>query len=263
MGMQQLLTLWAAQSAKLKTLEVTLHRVDSDPKWGAEEHYGGKAVFQAPQLAYLDFRAEKMKEQSDPKDKRKKLLVHVMNKKNVPESVPFETILCTGEEVWQYRYDVRKIYVFPLDKNQRKRALEEGPLPFLFNMQVAEANRRYQMVLKAEDQTRYLVGIQPLLKEDQDTFSLAWIYLDKNYLLPKRIYLVGPDGHSAKDFQISHIKANEPVDPNLFVGVNPNHYFKVERNPGGAAPAPRGRANRQQPDQNARRPQPDGGDQPR
>ena len=32
-----------------------------------------------------------------------------------------------------------KIYIFPLDKDQRKRALEEGPLPFLFNMRAADA----------------------------------------------------------------------------------------------------------------------------
>ena len=93
----------------------------------------GHAAFRAPQLAFLDFRKVKMQEQADPKDKKKKVLVPV-KKNNKIVSVPYETIVCTGQEVWHYRYDVKQIYIFPLDKDQRKRALEEGPLPFLFNM---------------------------------------------------------------------------------------------------------------------------------
>jgi TIGR03009 family protein len=263
MEMRQLLGLWEGQSAKLQTLELAMYRIDIDPKWGDEEHYFGRAAFKSPQLAYLDFRKVKMQEQADPKDKRKKKMVPV-KKDNKPVSVSFETIICTDQEVWQYRYDVRKIYIFPLDKNQRKRALEEGPLPFLFNMRAAEAEKRYNMTLQAEDENRYLVMIKPLLKEDQDTFSTAWVYLDKNFLLPTRIYLRGPDGHSSKDFVLSDIKANKSVDDRLFKGVNPNNYFKIERNPGGPAPATTAKGRRQQQkDQNARRPPAADADQPR
>ena len=264
--MQTLLRLWEAQSAKLKTLQLAMYRIDKDPKWGDEEHYFGRAAFKSPQLAYLDFRKVKLHEQADPKDKRKKQFVPEKKGKEIV-SVPFETILCTGQEVWQYRYDVRKIYIFPLDKDQRKRALEEGPLPFLFNMRAADANRRYTMTLKGENETQYLVMIKPLLKEDQDTFDTAWVYLDKKFLLPTRIYLLGPDRHSSKDFVLSDINANTPVDDVRFKGVIPNKYFKVERNPGGPAPAanPRARLRQQkeQKDQNARRPPAAGADQPR
>ena len=31
-----------------------------------------------------------------------------MKKDNKIVSVPFETIVCTGQEVWQYRYDVKQ-----------------------------------------------------------------------------------------------------------------------------------------------------------
>jgi TIGR03009 family protein len=264
--MQQLLGLWEGQSAKLQTLELAMYRIDKDPKWGDEEHYLGRAAFKNPQLAYLDFRKVKMREQADPKDKRKKQFVPE-KKDDKTVSVPFETIICTNQEVWQYRYDVRKIYIFPLDKDQRKRALEEGPLPFLFNMRAADANKRYDMALQGENKSQYLVMIKPLLKEDQDTFNIAWVYLDKKFLLPTRIYLLGPDKHSSKDFVLSDIKANKPVDDQFFRGVNPNNYFKVERNPGGPAPAatPRARLRQQKAlqDQNARRPPAADADQPR
>ena len=218
--MQELLRLWEGQSAKLQTLELAIYRKDKDPKWGDEEQYWGRAAFKSPQLAYLDFRKIKMQEQPDPKAKRKKILVPV-KKDNKVDTVPFETIVCTGQEVWQYRYDVKQVYIFPLDKDQRKRALEEGPLPFLFNMRAAEANQRYEMKLQGQDGTRYLVMIVPRLKEDQDTFSTAWVYLDKKYLLPTKIYLLGPDGASTKEFHLSQIKPNKAVDPALIRGREP------------------------------------------
>jgi TIGR03009 family protein len=236
MDMGQLLKLWEGQSAKLKTLELSIYRIDEHKAWGDIEHYSGHAAFRAPQLAFLDFRKVKMQEQADPKDKKKKVLAPV-KKNNKIESVPYETIVCTGQEVWHYRYDVKQIYIFPLDKDQRKRALEEGPLPFLFNMRADDARRRYQMVLQQEDPKRYLVKIIPLLKEDKESFSVAWVYLDKDYLLPTRVYLLAPDKKSSKDFQLSQIKPNQPVDEKFFVGVDPGRGWKVERNPGGAQPA--------------------------
>ena len=126
MTMPQLLSLWEGQSAKLQTLELDMYRVDTDPQWGDEEHYLGHAAFRTPQLAFLDFRKVKMKEQADPKDKRKKQFVPLKKDGHV-ESVSYETIVCTGEEVWQYRYDVRQIYIYPLDKDQRKRAPRGRP----------------------------------------------------------------------------------------------------------------------------------------
>jgi TIGR03009 family protein len=234
---EQLLRLWEVQSQKLKTLEVSIYRVDRNAAWGDEEHYQGHAAFKTPQLAFLDFRRVKLQLQLDPKANDKKVLMPV-RKNNQIVSTPHETIVCTGEEVWQYRYDVKQIIIYPLDKDQRKRALEEGPLPFLFNMRAEEAKRRYQLVLRGEDQTRYLVEITPLLKDDQETFSRAWVYLDKEFLLPTRIYLRAPDGKSTKDFQLSHIQANQPVKDRFFVGVDPGKPWKVERNPGGPAPNP-------------------------
>jgi TIGR03009 family protein len=258
-----LLRLWEGQSTLLQTLDLAIYRIDKDPKWGDEEHYWGHAAFKSPQLAYLDFRKIKMQEQADPKDKKKKKLVP-LKKDNKLDSVPFETIVCTGQEVWQYRYDVKQIFIFPLNKDQRKRAIEEGPLPFLFNMRAADANQRYAMELIEEDDKRYVVKIKPLLKDDQDTFSLAWVYLDKDYLLPTRIFLLGPDRSSTKDFQLSQINANKPVNPMFFKGVNPGNSFKIQRNPGGAAPANNARARRrQQEEKAAKRPTAADTDQPR
>ncbi len=54
--MDQLLAKWEAQSARLKTLDVRIYRIDKNAEWGEEIHYEGRAVFKSPQLAYLDFK---------------------------------------------------------------------------------------------------------------------------------------------------------------------------------------------------------------
>ncbi len=105
-------------------------------------------------------------------------------------------------------------------------------MPFLFNMNAAQAKRRYNMVLRSEDDNRYLVVLQPLLREDKEMFSYAWLSLDKRYLLPTRIVLISSDKKSQQDFVLSGFKANGPVLARYFAVKDPGKPWKVERNPG-------------------------------
>ncbi len=257
--MGQLLKDWETQSGKLKTLKVAIYRIDLSKAWDDEEHYEGRAYFKSPQLAFLDFAKVKLV----PNEKKR--LVPQLDKNKKPVATPYETIICTGDEVWQYNYPVKQIFVFPLDKNARKRALEEGPLPFLFNMKADDAKRRYDMTLLEENAKQALLQIKPKLDEDKESFSTAWVVLDAKYLLPTRIKLLSPDKKSTKEFFLSQIQPNAEVKEAFFRGVDPGKPWKVERNPGGQPPA---RANapapRDRPDgQAAQRPRAADVDQPR
>jgi TIGR03009 family protein len=263
--MQQILQDWEQQSAKLKTLEVDIYRIDKLLDWDDEEHYVGQAAFRAPQLAYLDFRKVKMEMQPDPKVKNKKKWAPVLQNNQVI-STPFQLIVCAEKEVWQYRFDSRQIFIFPLARDERKRAIEEGPLPFLFNMKAAEAAKRYEMSLQAEYRKTYQIKILPLLDADKESFSVAWVELDRDYLLPTRIYLWAPDRKSTKDFRLSRIRPNGDVAAAKFVGVMPpGKGWKVERNPAAADPPRQStRPQRGQPNtQAAQRPAASGNTQPR
>jgi TIGR03009 family protein len=226
--MKKLLKDWEGQSAKLKTLQVSIYRIDTVPDWQEEIHYEGRAAFKAPQLAFLDFK--KIKLVKDPKDpKGKKLVAEVKNGKRT--LAPWEMLVMTGDEVWNYKFDVEQCFIFPLPKDQDKRALEGGPLPFLFNMKAAEAERRYHMTLLAQDDKRYLVRVEPLLQQDKEDFSTALVTLERTFLLPERILLLSPDRKSTRDYRLSHHKANLPVADSFFQGVNPGKGWKVVRNP--------------------------------
>lgn len=235
--MRALLKAWEAKSAELKSLDVDISRLDTNPAWGDVEEYKGRAILKSPDRAWLNF--EKVE-----RDKPTKKLLKV---------IPHERIVCTGAEVWQYRSDTKQIFIFPLNKQDQKRALEEGPLPFLFNMKAAEAEARYLMSIVSENKDYYQISVTPRLKVDQEAFSKAFLQLRIPSYLPDRIYLVSPDGKSSKDFKLSNVKRNT-------VGVEMEENFKgkplgkpwtIVRDPVGDGPAgakpQQGLGNRQPP----------------
>ena len=213
--MEQLLILWEKQSARLKSLDVKFKRVDHSPAWGDNELYEGRAMLQTPNLAWLDF---------------KKVGV---DKQNKPALIPHERIVCTGKEVWQYHSPTHQIFIFPLQQQQQQRALEEGPLPFLFNMRADEAKKRYRMSLVSENAATYVVSVIPLLDIDKESFSTAIIQLDRKYLLPTNIVLFAPDGKSTQDYKFSDVKPNAVVPAANFDCKPLGPPWKVVRNPGG------------------------------
>jgi TIGR03009 family protein len=216
--MQKLLELWAQQSTKLKSLDIQIDRTDdSGPAWGKDK-YKGWAKFRSPNQACLVFQ----KVITDPKT----------NKETLEEN---ERIICTGKEVWQYKNEEKKIFVYRLGLQERKRALQEGPLPFLFNFRAVDAKKRYRMTLISMDAKSYVIAVDPLLQVDQECFSRAFIRLDAKFLLPTRVLLYDPTGKSKKDFNLTSIKPNAAVQDAYFKGVNPGRPWKIFVNEEGDA----------------------------
>lgn len=240
--MEKLLQLWERQSSLLKTLDAKVFRTDVIPAWDEIEYYEGRAIFKSPNLAFIDFK--KIKQDDDRKPIKDP-------KTGAWASVQEERILCTGDEVWQYKSDTRQIFIYPLNEGEAEKAIEEGPLPFLFNMKAESAKKRYDMKLMSEDGKAYGISITPKLDVDKESFSQAFVQLDRKYLLPIRIVLVSPDGKSKKDFQLGPVEPNKPVDDSNFQG-KPVANWKIIRNPSpedlgredqtAIAPEPRGEA---------------------
>ncbi|WP_406696854.1 outer-membrane lipoprotein carrier protein LolA [Singulisphaera sp. Ch08] len=219
--MQLLLAKWAKQSTQLRSLDVKIRRVDKSAKWDDEE-YEGRAMFKSPNQAWLDFQK-------------------VVTTEGKPRQlVPHERIVCTGKEVWQYRSDTHQVFVHELGVQQRQRALQEGPLPFLFNFQAEEARKRYLMKLLSENEKCYVISVLPQLPIDKECFSAAWVELDRNMLLPTQIVLLDPEGKSKKYFVISGIKPNAPVMAANFQGQKLGPPWKIlyNKDESQAAPSP-------------------------
>ncbi len=253
--MEALLKAWEGQSTQLRTLKLGIYRIDKTPDWEEEDHYEGTAAFERPGKAHLNFRKVQTQEVADPRDpKKKKVSARVDPRTNKRLAYSHETIVFTGEEVWHYNFPAKQVFVYTLDKDARQRALQEGPLPFLFDMRVEQAHRRYEMALQGETDKLYFVVIRPKLQDDKEEFSKAFVFLERKYLLPSRIVLFSPDGRSTKDFRVESIQANKPLEARLFKGVDPGKPWTLERNPGGeTSPKSQRKPVRGKPDQTARR----------
>lgn len=192
--MEELLQAWAQRSARTKTLDASYTRVDRSPVWSLETHYKGRALLVAPNLACIDLQKAKPKPGEDSFHER---------------------IICTGDKVYHYQA-TKQIFIYPLDQQDRKRALEEGPLPFLFNMRVEEAKKRYKMVLVREDKTHVLIQIIPLLPIDRENFIQAVVRLDKEKFLPDALTLVEPNGKDTQNYAFTRIDRDVEVKESNF-----------------------------------------------
>jgi TIGR03009 family protein len=209
--MDDLLADWEKRSAQIKTLRATFTRSDKEAVAGVTRNFRGEAELKAPDLAYLDFR-----EYVKPNELN---AIH-------------ERIVCTGQEVLQYVAETKQIFVFPLAKQEKQRIMEEGPLPFLFNMKVQEAKRRYRMqLLKAQNPNQYLIHIIPLQEMDKKGFKEALVLLNKETFLPDAIKMTGPNGKDTQTFKFLGIHVNQPVDESKFKAVA-FRGWKVVVNPG-------------------------------
>jgi hypothetical protein len=210
--MKRLLNEWERIGDMLKTLDVHIHRIDKADQGRDETHYECAAVFKSPNLASIDFW------KLSPDAKGQASAVNAPRSDNRRLKSHTERIVRGNDAVWQYLDDGQKVYIFPLVKGERQRVLDEGPLSFLFKVKANEAEARYQMSLVAENADKYLVKVLPKLKEDQESFKIAWLHLHKQLLLPTRITLVSPDGISSRDYYLDRQRPNAPVDDQSFQG---------------------------------------------
>lgn len=191
-----ILAKWEQASANIKTLYAVFEQVDKLALVGVEKKYNGKAYLQRPNLALL---------QLDKEDKEKQTFVFDRR------------IVSTGREVLEYDAAARQVTVFPLPEDAQQRALEEGPLPFLFNMKVDAFKKRYHAYLKQSTEKSYRIVIQPLQAIDRDAFHMAVLDLNRERLLPDAIYTLSANGKDQQNYFIKELRINETFDPGLFV----------------------------------------------
>lgn len=209
--MEAVLNEWAARSAEVKSLDAKFERIDRKPLWdnGKPTTYRGRALLQSPNKACINI------EKIVPPDK-----------KGVDTEF-YERIVCTGREVYHYTAPTVQIFVYPLDAAVRGHALEEGPLPFLFDMKVDEARRRYHMTYEGEDDSEFNISIEPLQAIDRENFTRAQIYLNKRTYLPNSLKLYHPNGKDTESYLFSTIERNKELRQSNFAGGDWGKPWKV------------------------------------
>lgn len=180
---------WAKQSAKIEILGVDFEQVETQAIINEKKTYEGRAYLKRPNLAVLDLK----------------------RRKDDGTAVFERRIQSTGKAVIEWDAEARQITIFPMPEDDRERALEEGPLPFLFRMDVAAFKERYKAVLKEETDRYYRLGIYPRHPVDREAFFVAALYLDKRTLLPLKISTLAPNMKDSQDYVIKKVMLNDQL----------------------------------------------------
>ena len=207
--MDALLQRWEAVSQNNQTLYAQFERTDTT-KFGTKQIYVGEALFKKPNLACLEWKQV------------------VTTEKGEEKTIFTERIVCAGDRVYQMIGPTKQVMVYSLPQDERRRALEEGPVPFLFNMRMAQAKARYRWRLLLEQPADpakgtaacYFVEIEPLQKIDMEEFSRAWVRLDQESLLPESLKLFLPNGDDTRTYRFSGLERNGPQNK----ANNPENY---------------------------------------
>lgn len=197
--MAEVLQSWERQSQNTRTMYAKFERTDVATDWGTTTLYDGDAFLQSPNLAYLNF---------NKYDETTK--AYTFN----------ERIVCTPDRVYQFLAETKQVQIYDLAKDQRQRAMEEGPLPFLFNMKAEDARNRYEMTLLGENEKQCLIRIKPLQKLDREAFSMAYVTLDTEHGTPYKIRLMdASNDKNYKEFKFKDVRRNVEIKLDYFQGL--------------------------------------------
>ncbi len=220
--MDLLLAEWERRSATIASLQVVFERIDRSLKWG-DQVYQGQAILKSPDLACLEFKEAIADDSGKPvyktNDKGQKVLD--------VEKEPFQRLVWTDKEVFQYQFNEKAIYAYPLVKGSRPKSLRQFftppafdmPVllkPFLFGMKADEAKKHYEFSLVQQTDDEYMIAIVAREKLERQHFDRAFIRLNKSSLLPSRLILIPVGGEEKQEFRFTAITANQPVPEGYF-----------------------------------------------
>jgi TIGR03009 family protein len=254
--LDQLLREWEQRSASIKTLDASYLRLDQNQVLGEVEFYEGRALLQSPNLACLDTH----KLTIDPKAEAKlfgEALKWAREQQGSPDPktgpIPpekrkfYDRVICTGQAIYHYDGAVQQIFEYPLSSQEQTATLQQGPLPFLFNMRRDEVSRRYHLRLYKEDDEKFTIQIVPKLDIDRNAFAQAIIYLNKKTFLPDILQLVEPN-QNRQTYYLTRVKPNEAINEANFRHL-PNSWrgWELVKNPPLGEPQPQAGGNRAAP----------------
>lgn len=171
--MNNLLEQWGERSRSYKTIRAEFTLRDFDKDFGTQI-FDCVALIQSPNLVSL----EKAERAGDGTVRR-------VNRKAISDRD--ELFVCDGTSIYQYVGKSRQVLVNELPPEDRNKPLQEGALPFLFNMEPERVKRRYRFFLRQIHENYWFVQIEPRMANDPDEFRLAWIRLNKKTFLPDKL----------------------------------------------------------------------------
>jgi TIGR03009 family protein len=148
-----------------------------------------------------------------------------------------EKYVCTGTYLYQFLPEEKKIKYFEVPRPKPGQGMEDNFLSFLFGMKADEAKKRYDLRLTKEDKFYVYVDVLPRTQADKEDFKQAQLVLNKDTLLPRRLWFVGSN-KSETIWDIDPVEKNRDLADRMFDAPPTPTGWKLEpgKRPEAAAP---------------------------
>jgi TIGR03009 family protein len=216
--LDQVLTAWQNQSAKISTFKCDFERWEYNLVFGPSRDIPlnknkGELSFGRPDKG--SFRITEIntwKENSPPPGQPASV-----EKQGtwVPQPNAIgEHWVCDGKSVFEYRHDQKHLVERQIPPQFQGQAIVDGPLPFLFGADAEKLKARYWMRLEQQQQNSQQIWLVALPKSQAQAadFRAVEVILDRQRLLPTHMQVHLPNGdRHVYTFNIASASINSPL----------------------------------------------------
>ncbi len=122
--------------------------------------------------------------------------------------------VCDGQAIFEFNHQQKELVERRLPPEMQGKAIEDGPLPFLFSTSAAKLKQRYYLRLLAPPANRpgeIWLEAFPRYRQDAANFKRAELIIDQESMLPSAIRIHLPNGQDRTIHQFKDIVTNDPL----------------------------------------------------
>jgi TIGR03009 family protein len=151
--------------------------------------------------------------------------------------------LCDGRSIYEFRYQRKEMWEYPLPPESRGEAIADGPLPFLFGAAANKLNDRYWLRVKERPGPNEVL-LQGFPKRQKDATNFSCVELILRNMQPYAIKVYDPNKRDNTVYVFEHLRVNEselflPIfgRGDAFRPSTPRGWKKIIENPAPPEPA--------------------------
>lgn len=201
--LKKILEEWEQKSGAIKSLHGRHTRFVYNKVFELEKRAEGKFYVETPDKGRIDLVGLPPK-----KNEVSKKVGEQTGKPYRLEADRDEMWICNGDEIVMVNGDEKTYEIAPIPEHLRGTKIIDGPLPFLFGMKSADAQKRFQLTLLSNSATTVIIQIVPRRQSDADNYKTAEIILDKKTYLPIAVRMHDPSGNLETVYRFEILDVN-------------------------------------------------------
>lgn len=216
--LDQVLSAWEAQSAKVNTCRCTFERWEYNAAFGPGPNIPlnkdrGELSFRKPDKGSFQI-TEIKRWQTEPAPAGQQPPQPAKGDWLPQKDAIGEHWVCDGKSVFEYRHDQKQLVERPIPPEMQGQAIVDGPLPFLFGAQASKLKEKYWLRVQQQDNPNQIwLQALPRYRAQAADFRAVQVILDRQQMMPVAMQVYLPDG-SRHDymFDVANAKINGPFE---------------------------------------------------